>query len=194
MSTLVLKIIFSVGLIESSEIRSPHQQRYKQNKITDDRKTNIEKLLLLFVFLGMFLIPVIYIFSPLFSFADYSLPIWANISGIFTYIIAMWLFWKSHHDLGQNWSVSLEVRESHTLITNGIYQNIRHPMYTSIFLWCLAQALLLPNYIAGFAGIISFTFLYLLRVGNEEKMMLEQFGEVYSEYMESTGRLLPKLF
>ena len=194
MSTLVLKIIFSVGLIVSSVIRSPHQQRYKQNKITDDRKTNIEKLLLLFVFLGMFLIPVIYIFSPLFSFADYSLPIWANISGIFTYIIAMWLFWKSHHDLGQNWSVSLEVRESHTLITNGIYQNIRHPMYTSIFLWCLAQALLLPNYIAGFAGIISFTFLYLLRVGNEEKMMLDQFGEVYSEYMESTGRLLPKLF
>ena len=194
MSTLVLKIIFSVGLIVSSVIRSPHQQRYKQNKITDDRKTNIEKLLLLFVFLGMFLIPVIYIFSPLFSFADYSLPICANISGIFTYIIAMWLFWKSHHDLGQNWSVSLEVRESHILITNGIYQNIRHPMYTSIFLWCLAQALLLPNYIAGFAGIISFTFLYLLRVGNEEKMMLEQFGEVYSEYMESTGRLLPKLF
>ncbi len=194
MNTLVLKIIFSVGLIVSSVIRSPHQQRYKQNKITDDRKTNIEKLLLLFVFLGMFLIPVIYIFSPLFSFADYSLPIWTNIGGIFAFIIAMWLFWKSHDDLGKNWSPTLEVRESHTLITNGIYQNIRHPMYTSIFLWCLAQALLLPNYIAGFAGIISFTFLYLLRVGNEEKMMLEQFGEVYSEYMESTGRLLPKLF
>lgn len=194
MNTLTLKIIFFLGLIVSSVIRSPHQKRNKQNKITDDRKTNIEKVSLFFVSLGMFLIPVIYSFSPLFSFADYSLPIWVNIGGILTYIIAMWLFWKSHHDLGQNWSVSLEVRESHTLITNGIYQKIRHPMYTSVFLWSLAQALLLPNYIAGFAGIISFTFLYLLRVGNEEKMMLDQFGEVYSEYMESTGRLLPKLF
>lgn len=194
MNTLTLKIIFFIGLFVSYVIRSPHQKRYKQNKITDDRKTNIEKVSLFFVSLGMFFIPVIYTFSPLFSFADYSLPIWANISGIFTYIIAMWLFWKSHHDLGQNWSVSLEIRESHTLITNGIYQNIRHPMYTSVFLWSLAQALLLPNYIAGFSGIISFTLLYLLRVGNEEKMMLEQFGEVYSEYMKSTGRLLPKLF
>ena len=194
MNTLTLKIIFFIGLFVSYVIRSPHQKRYKQNKITDDRKTNIEKVSLFFVSLGMFFIPVIYTFSPLFSFADYSLPIWANIGGIFTYIIAMWLFWKSHHDLGQNWSVSLEIRESHTLITDGIYQNIRHPMYTSVFLWSLAQALLLPNYIAGFSGIISFTLLYLLRVGNEEKMMLEQFGEVYSEYMKSTGRLLPKLF
>ena len=194
MNTLTLKIIFFIGIFVSYVIRSPHLKRYKQNKITDDRKTNIEKVSLFFVFLGMFLIPVIYAFSPLFSFADYSLPIWANIGGIFIYTIAMWLFWKSHHDLGQNWSVSLEIRESHTLITDGIYQNIRHPMYTSVFLWCLAQALLLPNYIAGFAGIISFTLAYLLRVGNEEKMMLEHFGEVYSEYMKSTGRLLPKLF
>ena len=128
MNTLTLKIIFCIGLVVSFVIRSPHQKRNKQNKITDDRKTNIEKVSLLFVSLGMFFIPVIYTFSPLFSFADYSLPIWVNIGGIFTYIIAMWLFWKSHHDLGQNWSVSLEVRESHTLITNGIYQKIRHPM------------------------------------------------------------------
>jgi protein-S-isoprenylcysteine O-methyltransferase Ste14 len=106
----------------------------------------------------------------------------------------MYLFWKSHHDLGQNWSPTLEVRAEHTLITNGIYQSIRHPMYSSIWLWSLAQALLLPNYIAGFSGLISFGALYFLRVGNEEKMMLDQFGDEYQGYMQRTGRVLPKLF
>jgi protein-S-isoprenylcysteine O-methyltransferase Ste14 len=194
MDTLTLKIIFSIGMIASFVIRLPHHHRNKKNKIIDMRKTKMEQVLLLSVFLGMLVIPLLYVFSPLLSFADYSLPIWANISGIFAYIFAMWLFWKSHHDLGQNWSPTLEVRESHTLITEGVYQNIRHPMYTSVFLWCLAQALLLPNYIAGLAGIIAFTLLYFLRIGNEEKMMIDQFGDAYSEYMKRTSRLFPKLF
>jgi protein-S-isoprenylcysteine O-methyltransferase Ste14 len=194
MNTLTLKIIFFIGLIASFIIRVPHQQKNKQNKITDNRKTSLEKLLLFCVFLGMLVTPLIYIFSPILSFADYSLPTWVNIFGICIYLTSMWLFWKSHHDLGQNWSPTLEVRESHTLITDGIYQKIRHPMYTSVFLWCVAQALLIPNYIAGLSGIISFVILYFLRIGNEEKMMLDQFGDAYREYMERTGRIIPKLF
>ena len=115
-----------------------------------------------------------------------------NITGIVVYILSLYLFWKSHHDLGKNWSPTLEIREQHTLIIDGIYKKVRHPMYTSIWLWCIAQALLLPNYIAGFSGIISFALLYFLRVDNEEKMMLEQFGEDYEIYMQNTGRFLPK--
>jgi protein-S-isoprenylcysteine O-methyltransferase Ste14 len=30
-----------------------------------------------------------------------------------------------------------------TLITNGIYQKICQPMYTSVWLWCIAQVLLM---------------------------------------------------
>jgi len=35
--------------------------------------------------------------------------------------------------------------------------------------------------------------LYLLRVSDEEKMMIEQFGDEYREYMQNTGCLMPKL-
>ena len=38
------------------------------------------------------------------------------------------------------------------LVTNGIYRRIRHPMYSAFWLWAIAQALLLPNWIAGPAG------------------------------------------
>ncbi len=194
MDTLTLKIVFFAGIVLFFFIRYPYQQQNKKNQITDDRKTSQEKFLLVLVFLGMLLIPNIYVFSPLLSFADYQLPETVSIVGILLYAISMYLFWKSHHDLGQNWSPSLEMRAEHTLITNGIYKSIRHPMYTSVWLWCLAQALLLPNYIAGFSGITSFAILYFLRVSNEEKMMLDQFGDEYQSYMQSTGRVLPKLF
>jgi hypothetical protein len=65
------------------------------------------------------------------------------------------------------------MREDHKLITNGVYARIRHPMYTAFWLWAIAQALLLPNWIAGLSGLIGFGTLYLLRVGPEEEMMLE---------------------
>jgi len=34
--------------------------------------------------------------------------------------------------------------------------------------------------------------LYLVRVGPEEQMMIDRFGDEYREYMERTGRLFPK--
>lgn len=194
MDALILKIIFLVGLVATNIIRIPHQRKNKQNIIIDNRKTAQENSLLFLVALGMFILPMIYVFTSWFNFANYSLPAWANVLGILIFVIALWLFWKSHHDLGRNWSPTLQVREDHTLITQGIYQTIRHPMYTSIWLWAIAQGLLLTNWIAGPSGVIAFGVLYFLRVGNEEKMMIEKFGDQYEVYMQKTKRLLPSLF
>ena len=194
MEPLVLKIIFLIGVALLNIIRMPHQRANKQNVVVDDRKTAQEKGLLFFVFLGAFVSPLIYIFTPWLNFANYSLPVWANILGIVIFAIALWLFWRSHHDLGRNWSPTLQVRADHTLITQGIYQTIRHPMYTSIWLLGIAQGLLLTNWIAGLSGMIAFGTLYCARVGNEENMMIEQFGDQYQAYMQKTKRLLPYLF
>jgi protein-S-isoprenylcysteine O-methyltransferase Ste14 len=103
-----------------------------------------------------------------------------------------WVFWRSHRDLGTNWSPTLEIREQHTLVTHGIYRRIRHPMYLSIWLLVIAQALILQNYIAGFSGLVPFALLYFLRVPKEERMMREEFGKAYDEYLLVTGRILPK--
>jgi protein-S-isoprenylcysteine O-methyltransferase Ste14 len=183
-----------IGFVSCFVIRIPHQRENKKNKIAIDRKTSQEKVLLLLVFVGMVILPLVYVVSPGLSIADYQLPLWANLLGVAAFAIGIWLFWRSHHDLGQNWSPTLEVRDGHTLITDGIYQSIRHPMYTSVWLWCLAQALLLPNWIAGLAGILSFGILYFFRINHEEQMMLEQFGEEYQLYMQRTKRLIPYLF
>ena len=127
------------------------------------------------------------------GFADYPLPAFAPWCGAVLMLLALWLFWRSHADLGQNWSVTLEVRKGHQLVTHGVYRRIRHPMYAAIFLFCLAQGLLLPNWLAGWSALVPFALMYLLRIRREEQMMLQFFGEEYRDYMGRTWRLLPRL-
>ena len=107
---------------------------------------------------------------------------------------SLWLFYRTHKDLGRNWSVTLEVREQHMLVTSGVYSRVRHPMYSAFWLWALAQALLLPNWIAGPAGLVGFGTLFFLRIGREERMMSETFGDEYRRYVEQTSRVLPGIY
>jgi protein-S-isoprenylcysteine O-methyltransferase Ste14 len=58
----------------------------------------------------------------------------------------------------------------------------------------IAQALLLPNYVAGLAGLIGFGLLYFIRVGREEQMMLDTFGAEYRDYMARTKKLIPWVY
>ena len=74
-----------------------------------------------------------------------------------------------------------------------VYRVLRHPMYASQLLWCVAQALLLHNWIAGLAGFVAFLPFYLVCVPREERMMLDHFGDRYQAYCERTGRIVPRL-
>lgn len=188
---LLFEIVFIVFMIVMGIIRRPFEKAVKDNNIDVQKKDTEEKWLLALTFLGMSIIPLVYILSPWLNFANYQIPLYLQIIGVVLLVLAAVLFYRSHKDLGKNWSVSLEIREEHTLVTKGIYKSIRHPMYTAIWLWVFCQALLLPNYIAGLSGILGFGLLYLIRVGKEEKMMEAQFGAQYLQYKKQTKRLIP---
>jgi protein-S-isoprenylcysteine O-methyltransferase Ste14 len=190
---LIAKIIYVVGYwISNFVIRAPYIKAHQRIPIRANRKTRADTSLFLAVSLGGFLIPLVYVFTPFFGFADYFIPLPVGLAGVAILLLGNWVFWKSHKDLGTNWSPTLDIREHHTLVTHGIYQRIRHPMYLSIWLLMIAQAMILPNYIAGFSGLLPFALLYFVRVSREEHMMLEEFGKPYEDYMLHTGRILPK--
>ena len=192
MEGLVLKIIYTIFTLINFIIRIPHERRNKANLIVDDQKNVQERVLLLLVFIGMMIFPLAYVFTNLFGFANYQVPLLLQVMGILAMATSSWLFYRSHRDLGRNWSVSLEIREEHTLVSTGVYSKIRHPMYTAIWLWAIGQALLLHNYIAGLGGMLFFGLMYFLRVLEEERMMEDNFGDAYRDYKKQTGRLLPK--
>ena len=66
-------------------------------------------------------------------------------------------------------------------------------MYASTWLWGIAQALLLQNWLAGLSALIAFAPMYFLRTPREEEMMGESFGQDYRDYMAQTGRLVPRI-
>lgn len=196
MSPNVFKVIFLIGWIAIETIRAPHRNRNRadrhQKRITDNRLNVLEFMLALLGFIGMHLLPIIYIFTGWLDFANYQLPDWLALIGIIPLIGSVWLLWRAHADLGTNWSPTLEVRQEHKLVTNGVYQHLRHPIYASVWLTGIAQVLLLHNWIAGLALLVTFIPIYFLRVPREEKMMLDNFGEEYRSYMQRTGGVIPK--
>ena len=153
--------------------------------------TAAKSSLLAIALFGLFLIPAVYALSGFPAALDRPFVPWLAWFGIVPEIGALWLFRRSHADLGRNWSISLEVRKQHALVTAGVYQRIRHPMYTSFFLLGVAQALLLANWLAGIAGIAGAAVLFGFRVAREERMMFEIFGDDYRAYMARTKRIVP---
>lgn len=159
--------------------------------------SELERPLLGLLFVGSFLLPAVYALTPWLDRADYRLSPEARKRaggvGVAMLLAALWLFWRSHADLGRNWSPSLQLHERHELVTRGVYRSIRHHMYASQWLWCVGQALVLQNWIAGWAGLVLFAPLYLLRVPREEQMMFDEFGGSYRAYMDRTRRVIPRL-
>jgi protein-S-isoprenylcysteine O-methyltransferase Ste14 len=193
MEQSMFKIFYGIGFIMIFIIRLPNWWRAKTRRIVVDRKTARDVALFAFLSVGVGALPLVYVFTPWLSFADYRLPSWVGWTGAAIFALALWLLWRAHAALGPFWSDSLQRREGHPLITSGIYGYIRHPMYAFGWLLGIAQALLLQNWIAGLSGLVSFALLYFLRVPREEQMMLDQFGEEYRAYMNRTGRIIPRV-
>ena len=64
-------------------------------------------------------------------------------------------------------------------------------MYTALLLYCIGQALVVPNWVAGPANLIALLVLVPLRLPAEERLMLDTFGPEYAAYMSWTKRLVP---
>src|SRR6187401_208228 len=152
-------------------IRAPYGQRSRRVKVSRSYKTRLETGLLALAWIGFF-VPLVWVVSSVFSFAEFPLLAGPLAAGVMCLGIGLWLFYRSHADLGPNWSVTLEVKEDHRLITRGVYQRIRHPMYLALALYAIGQALVIPNWVAGPANLIAFVILFALRFRAEEKMMV----------------------
>jgi protein-S-isoprenylcysteine O-methyltransferase Ste14 len=196
----LFKALYLVGLVAGWWLRKPHFRRLRRqgvDVITDFRApqymTPVEKLLGILFLIGILVMPVIYVFTPWLDFADYRLPTWVGAVGAAIFAAGLWLQWRARADLGHNLTPTAVTREGQSLVTDGAYRYIRHPIFAGFWLQAIAQALLLHNWIAGFAGLALILPIYIYRVRREEQNMLEHFGEEYRLYKDRTGQVIPLL-
>ncbi len=193
MSPWYAKAAVLVANIVLIAIRAPHGKRSRTTPVAKSRRGTLEVVLLTIAW-AAFLLTIIWVFTPLFAFADYllrPLPLFSGVAGL---AIGLWLFYRSHADLGTNWSITLEVREMHRLVTQGVYRRVRHPMYSALLVFAAGQALVIPNWLVGPVYLVAMLLLIFLRLRPEERMMREQFGADYDAYMARTARLIPGIW
>ena len=192
MLNTTFKIIYFVLFLLAFIVRKLFTASKDRKEFVVQERSVGDIVLLTFDGIGM-VIPLIYVFSSWMDFADYSMSEWVAWIGVALFLGAIMLLYFSHAHLGKNWSPVLGIQKDHKLITTGIYEYIRHPMYAAHILWAVAQILILHNWIAGFSFIAVMIPHYLLRVNKEEQMLIDQFGKEYEDYMSVTGRIFPKI-
>ena len=112
--------------------------------------------------------------------------------GLSISIIGAIIACTSRYLLGNNWSLSVQRKEQHQLIQNGIYKIVRHPIYTGLLLLFIGNAIIVGDYRAIIAVLIVFISL-CLKLKKEEKLLAEVFGTEYTEYKNQTKALIPYL-
>lgn len=173
--------------------------RTRTQKIADSvgnreayKKNRLDTVIVFSLGLTWSLSIVIYFLVPQWiDWASLNLPHALRWTGVVIGIASIALLAWSDYHLGKNFSTTLRIRESHTLIESGPYRWIRHPIYAAGILFFIAMLLVTSNWLVGlcWSGVI---LLYAQRVPREEAMMLEAFGDEYQHYMQKTGRILPR--
>lgn len=190
MNPSIARAVILTAMTLMVAIRSPHVARSRKATVARSAKDRREVALQYFTPVA-FLAPLIWAVSPVLPFADYPLCLAPLLAGVACLALGLWFFHRSHVDLGTNWSATLEIRERHRLVSNGVYRSIRHPLYSALLLYGVGQALVVPNWLIGPTFFVVFAILFALRVHAEERLMLETFGSEYAAYMARTKRLVP---
>jgi protein-S-isoprenylcysteine O-methyltransferase Ste14 len=90
-----------------------------------------------------------------------------------------------------NINVAPALKENHQLVTSGIYRWIRHPMYTSVLMFCFGLMLSNSHLISQLMMLV--LCIDLVLKARLEETLLEQRYPEYSKYQNETGKFLPFL-
>jgi protein-S-isoprenylcysteine O-methyltransferase Ste14 len=117
-----------------------------------------------------------------------------QVASVFLFFSGLILLGTAYRTIGQLDKPRIEVLEKHELVTSGPYSRVRHPVYMGAMLMVLGSALLFLNVVlvVGFLAMIGIA--YKKAILEEELLASEDgFGKAYRDYMQKTGRFLPKL-
>lgn len=146
--------------------------------------------------LGMagFVSMVMYFINPdWLTFANLPFPVWVRWTGVGIAIFGFVLLQWAQVTLGNSWSDTPRMMKEQTLITSGPYRTIRHPIYTAFILILGSMLIISSNWLIGLCWAGMVTLEVFSRIGFEESLMIEFFGDQYREYLKKTGRLLPRI-
>lgn len=104
---------------------------------------------------------------------------------------AVWLAFAAVYVLGKEFALTARVVEDHRLVTEGPYQIVRHPIYTSMLAMLVATGLVISQWTALLVALPVFAVGTAIRVRTEERLLRETFGDAYDAYARRVPSVLP---
>lgn len=203
---LFFKIAFFVVFFSFAYVMTAYTKKAKARK--EDTTTRMKmhdehEVPLLLRLRQVFGIPfylgvLVWTFAPKFmEWSNAAFPMWVRWTGLGLGLIAVLLNAWSHKTLSQklggDFDPALRLLKVPALVKEGPYEKMRHPIYLAFLLMQISVLLLTSNWFIGFCGIAIILSVIAIRVPEEEKLLIEQFGDEYRKYINQTGSLLPKL-
>jgi protein-S-isoprenylcysteine O-methyltransferase Ste14 len=131
------------------------------------------------------------IYPAAITWASLPLPTWLRWFGVVVAITAVFLLFWMFRSLGMNITDTVVTRRDHTLITDGPYRWIRHPLYTFGSLFFISLSLVTGIWLIPLLAIPTIAIL-IQRTSIEERALQERFGDEYLRYSKRTGRFFPR--
>ena len=126
------------------------------------------------------------------AWSSLPLPLWLRWIGVGLVVASALIVTWGLQTLGKNFTDTVVIRKNHTLVTNGPYRWVRHPLYSGYFVMVFGATLLMSNWFPAVSGAAALT-LVVIRTRIEEEKLIERFGDEYQAYMNRVGRFLPRL-
>ncbi len=106
---------------------------------------------------------------------------------------SVWLAMAAIRELGRQWSLEARLIEDHKLITTGVYQIVRHPIYTAMLGMLLATGLAFSHWAVILAAIAVFIVGTKIRTSIEERLLSDAFGQEFETWRSKVPGLIPLL-
>lgn len=164
-----------------------YERRYSDRAIRGERKMEWSYVLLHGSYMVIFVLSAVE-----FCWRRRGIQWPVTMVGLGLFIIALVVRLTAIHALGKFWSLHLEIRPEHQLVTHGIYQYMRHPAYLAIMLEVISVPLVANAFYTLIVTVGVYVPLLLLRWRREEKEMIGKFGEQYVEYCRRVPAFLPR--
>ena len=118
-------------------------------------------------------------------------PLWLRWAGVPILLAGAALLVWTFRSLGKHLTDTVVTRKQHTLVSHGPYRWIRHPLYSSAALLVIALSLTAANWFFVVTGVALLCVL-VARTRTEEANLIARFGDSYRQYMDRTGRFVPR--
>ena len=129
-------------------------------------------------------------FSPVIN-GQYLLNVAVQMLAVLIAAGSVWLAMSAIKELGRQWSLQARLIEGHKLVTRGVYQIVRHPIYTAMLGMLLATGIVFSHWMILLIAIVVFIAGTKIRTNLEEGLLRDAFGDTFETWKAKVPGLIP---